>query len=104
MRDSLGNTIREKPKIGVLHKGEVAISEGRLSELEAKERAHDAYLRATQRMRERRAEAMRQRSDETVAEEHRKLAAACDFAWKVGWLSCLNTFSNLVVEESRNGG
>ena len=77
----------------VLGRTEVAIGRKRLAVLERKERAHDAYLRATQHM------GIRQRLYlhhplPTLPESH---------DYYRGYLRCLADFGQMVVQESSVG-
>lgn len=70
-----------------LLRGEVPVAEKRLAELEAKERAHDAYIEATRHMRARLESLQQQRGGIGDREQ--------------GYQDCMRDFSLAVVEAAR---
>jgi hypothetical protein len=70
-------------RLVVMQKDEIPIARARLAELERKERAHDSYLEATQKMR-------------TLT---RVEAGAPLF--REGWRACLRAFSQAVIDAGR---
>lgn len=66
---------------------EVVVKRGRLAELERKEQAHDAYMKAVDKMRLRQIEVL----------DRLPAADMDEMTWAKGWLSCLHEFSEAVV-------
>jgi hypothetical protein len=71
-------------RLAVMQKDEIPIARTRLAELERIKKAHDSYLEATQKMRER--QAVMQNNPQHFAR---------------GWRACLNEFSQAVIDAGR---
>lgn len=83
MIDATPNLRAHHLRTAILHNSETKIERSRLAELERKERAHDAYVRATRKMAD---------ADALAATFEQK-----DYI--LGWRDCLRKFSELVVRE-----
>lgn len=69
---------------------EAVIPRARLEELERKERAHDAYMRATKKM--------RVRQDAVIRHHNDPRTSAVPRARDAGWLAAMSEFSEAVIE------
>jgi len=68
------------------------ISVKKLAKLQEKARAHDQYLAATKRMRERQAQVMLSMEDDSL------MVPLPSRGWHAGWLACLREFSEAVKD------
>lgn len=78
--------------VRILQPGETIITEKRQAELEQKERAHDAYMRATRRM--------RVRQDAVLDKARDPRTSTIPRAKAEGWLAAMHEFGEVVMEEA----